>query len=101
MPPGVYQTFLSVLQPGVDGSLDELRASLAFRRELVQDFGGPANLVPWAVIGRDLTICWRTDGPDPSAWRVAVLEEPDVHEFHGGCVEFLLAFVPEPPTSTP
>ncbi|WP_433605478.1 hypothetical protein ACQP2P_27445 [Dactylosporangium sp. CA-139114] len=98
VPAGTYQTFLTVLQPAADGSTEELRAAVALHRRLIADDGGPGpdqtDLVPWAAIQSDAIVCWVALG-EPADWPVAVFDRygPAVHEFPGGCVAFLLAFV--------
>ncbi|GAA2614246.1 hypothetical protein [Paractinoplanes durhamensis] len=107
LPPGSFQTFLSLLHPtshkprvyaeellGYAGMLSS-SADSSFPYPIYPAAGG---LLPWAVVGFDYIICWLTEGDDPDAWPVVIcsahLSEWQVHRM--STAEFLRAVLTVP-----
>jgi len=108
LPPGSFQTFLSVLHPGAQGPeeyVNEVRGYADLLRSEAEDqefpypvYPEPAGVLPWAVVGFDYIICWLTESDDPDDWPVVVcdshLSEWEVHRL--STAEFLHAVLSVP-----
>lgn len=93
LPPGSFQTFLSLLHPA------EHRPR-AYAREVhgYAEMLRPHRVLPWAVVGMDYVIGWLVEGDDPDAWPVVVGDghSSDVHTYRMTTAEFLLAVLAVP-----
>jgi len=100
--PGRFGGFLWLLVPGAENQ--DLALEVQANRQLralreVEAGGEPVpyeidRLLPWAVSDNGDVAYWRADG-EPAQWSVVVNEGrgPEWHEFPGGAVEFLLAWL--------
>jgi hypothetical protein len=84
LPPGTFQTFLTLLHPslhnpkkyvteirGYAGMLESEAEARGFPYPVYPQRGG---VLPWAIIGFDYIICWLTGDDEPDAWPVVLCD---------------------------
>jgi hypothetical protein len=114
LPPGSFQTYLSLLHPAqfkrsgryakeVRGYADQLREDAAESEFPYPIYPDPGGVLPFAVIGLDWVIGWLTEGDDPDRWPVVLCDSrlESWHVYPMSTSEFLLAAVTLPATIEP
>ena len=93
LPPGNFQTFLSLLHPAE-------HKPKAYAKEVrgYAEMFRPHRVLPWAVVGMDYVIGWLVEGDDPDEWPVVVGDghSSELHTYRMSTAEFLRAVLTVP-----